>query len=176
MTFFGMEQLARRLWEHFTVKKTWAKSVLEMRRKRGKKECGSRSRRTKRSWSSSSTTGTCTVKVYLCVVHETRECHNEVEAEDEGRSSIAQDTLLESIDFREENYCAEWRSKGCYPLVRGSLLFRLRTTFGSVEHGKKPCTWWCAACGGQNDRRAPNGNLVVQDSTDPRGAHCEYIF
>ena len=32
------------------------------------------------------------------------------------------------------------------------------------------CCWWCAACGGQDDRRAPNRLLVLQDSVDPREA------
>ena len=35
---------------------------------------------------------------------------------------------------------------------------------------KKQCNWWCAACGGQYDWRAPNRFLVIQDSTDPREA------
>ena len=46
--------------------------------------------------------------------------------------------------------------------------FRLRTTFGGSWLGmKKPCSWWCAACGGQYDWMAPNTMLVIQDSTDP---------
>ena len=32
---------------------------------------------------------------------------------------------------------------------------------------KKQCSWWCAACGGQYDWRAPNRVLVIQDSVDP---------
>ena len=46
----------------------------------------------------------------------------------------------------------------------------LRTTRGgSSGHGKKQCSWWCAACGGQY-WRAPNRILVKQDSTDHREA------
>ena len=40
----------------------------------------------------------------------------------------------------------------------------------SSEHGEKQCGWWCAACGGQYDWRAPNRVLVIQDSTDQREA------
>ena len=46
----------------------------------------------------------------------------------------------------------------------------------SSQHGegnnrtKKQCKWWCAACGGQHDWSAPNGVLVIQDSTDSRDA------
>ena len=35
----------------------------------------------------------------------------------------------------------------------------------------KECNWWCAACGGQYDWRAPNRLLVRQDSVDPREAN-----
>ena len=37
-------------------------------------------------------------------------------------------------------------------------------------HGKKQCNWWCAACGGQYDLKAPNRVLVIEDSTDCREA------
>ena len=37
---------------------------------------------------------------------------------------------------------------------------------GSSNKRKKRCNWWCAACGGQYDRRNPNRVLVTQDSTD----------
>ena len=51
---FGMEQYVRRMWEHFTVKKAWARSVIlvESGKKKGKKEykaIGKRSRHTRRS-------------------------------------------------------------------------------------------------------------------------------
>ena len=56
--------------------------------------------------------------------------------------------------------------------------FRLRTTSDGCHRGaatstkknEKHCHWWCAACGGQYDWRAPNRVFVVQDSTDPREA------
>ena len=32
------------------------------------------------------------------------------------------------------------------------------------------CNWWCAACGGQYEWRAPNRILDTQDSVDPREA------
>ena len=50
--------------------------------------------------------------------------------------------------------------------------FRSRTALGwvSTGHGKKPCSWWCTACGGQYDWRAPNRVLVTQDSMDHREA------
>ena len=36
---------------------------------------------------------------------------------------------------------------------------------------KKQRNWWCAACCGQYDLRAPNRVLVIQDSTDSREAN-----
>ena len=47
-----------------------------------------------------------------------RECYDEVEAEDEGRLSIAQDILRKSTEFRKENYGAEWWCRECYPPER----------------------------------------------------------
>ena len=35
---------------------------------------------------------------------------------------------------------------------------------------QEQCIWWCAACGGQYDWRAPNRILVIQVSVDPREA------
>ena len=51
---------------------------------------------------------------------------------------------------------------------------RLKTTFGGFRLGteKKQCIWWCAACGGQYDWKAPNRVLVVQDSRDRRDEKC----
>ena len=46
----------------------------------------------------------------------------------------------------------------------------------STEHGdvhkkeKRQCNWWCAACGGQHDRRNPDRILVIRDSTGRREA------
>ena len=42
--------------------------------------------------------------------------------------------------------------------------------FQHGAHGKKHCNWWCAACGGHDDWRAPNRVLVIRDSVDPREA------
>ena len=62
----------------FYHEKTRARSVLvdtEKRKgKKGEKVFGNRSRRTKRSWSLSSTAGTCALKVYHCV-HTAQESH-----------------------------------------------------------------------------------------------------
>ena len=123
-----MEQSVRGMWEHFTITKAWARTVLvdvEKERQDGQKAVGNRRDRTKTSWSLSGTGVTCALKVYLCVVHTTqggqvigktlwktsskmagsahgvkvRECYNEVEAEDEFRLSIKQDILRQSTDF-----------------------------------------------------------------------------
>ena len=40
----------------------------------------------------------------------------------------------------------------------------------SAGHGKKHCNWWCGACGGEYDWRAPNRVFVIQDSADHRSA------
>ena len=49
---------------------------------------------------------------------------------------------------------------------------RMKTTFWWISsgHGKKQCNWWCAACGGQYDWKAPNRILVIQSGTDFRDA------
>ena len=103
-----------------------------------------------------------------------RECRDEVEAEDEGRLSIAQDTLRRSTDFLGRFLAQSSGARGvtlsyvcphchCFPLED-------YTWWVSAGHGQKPCSWWCAACGGQYDWRAPNRILVIQDSTDHREA------
>ena len=40
----------------------------------------------------------------------------------------------------------------------------------SSGRGKKQCSWWCAACGGQNNWKAPNRVWVIRDCTDRREA------
>ena len=42
-------------------------------------------------------------------------------------------------------------------------VFLWMTRFGGDgNHRKKHCNWWCAACGGQYEWKAPNRILVVQ--------------
>ena len=126
---FGMEQTVQRIWEHFTMKKGWARTVLAVaERERGKKgENGFGTSRSTKSWSLSLTAGICAFKVYqvrrayyagksgdsaghleefreddmlsVWASIKVRECYNEVEAEDEGRLSIAQGILRKSTDF-----------------------------------------------------------------------------
>ena len=54
--------------------------------------------------------------------------------------------------------------------ARTAIVSLWMTTFGLVSTGhgygnnrkKKHCNWWCGACGGQYEWRAPNRILVVQ--------------
>ena len=103
---------------------------------------------------------------------EVRECYNEVELEDEGRISIAQDILGKSTDFLRRLIAPSDGAGGvtlsyvcphCHCLQLEDYIWCV-----SSGHGKKQCNWWCAACGGQCDGRAPNKVLVIQDSTDHR--------
>ena len=49
---------------------------------------------------------------------------------------------------------------------------RLKTTSGGFfsAYGKKQCNWWCAACSGQYNWKAPDRVLVKADGTDRREA------
>ena len=109
-----------------------------------------------------------------------RECYNEVEIEDEGRVSVAQDILRKSADFLRRINAPSDGVGGvtlscvcphchCFPLE--DCIWWV-----SSEHGdgnkktKKQCNWWRAACGGQHNWEAPNAVLATQDSTDRREA------
>ena len=95
-----------------------------------------------------------------------------MEAEDEGRCSIAQDTLRNSTDFLGRFLAQSGGAGGVTsPYVCPHChCFPLEDYTWWVSAGQKPCSWWCAACGGQYDWRAPNRILVIQDSTDHREA------
>ena len=58
----------------------------------------------------------------------------------------------------------------CVPSLSPTPAGRLHLVISPSGHGKKPCSWWCAACCGQYNVRAPNRMLVIQDSTDRREA------
>ena len=110
-----------------------------------------------------------------------KESYDKVAMEDAGGLSIAQDILRESTDFLRRIIVPAPASRGvtlsrvcphcrCLPLE--DYLWWV-----SSGHGKKQCGWWCAACGGQYDWRAPNRILVIQAGVDPREAkvfraHC----
>ena len=89
---------------------------------------------------------------------EEGECHDEVEAEDDGRSSVAQDVLRKSTDFSRRITAPNGGAGGatlsyvcphchCFPLED-------HIWWVSAGHWKKPCSWWCAACAGQYDCKA----------------------
>ena len=72
---FDMEQIARRMWGHFTIKRVWPRSVLvdaEKERQEGIEGDWKQASTHKRSRSLSSTAVTCALKVYYCVVHTTQ--------------------------------------------------------------------------------------------------------
>ena len=132
----------------FTVKKAWARSVVAELEKKGKT-----GKKARESRSLSGTAVTCALKVYQCVVHtqfgqvngkhcleefvkdgrfsvsasvKVRECYNEVEAEDEGRLSIAQDILRKSTDILRRIIA---------PNDGIVIAFRLSATFGGSPLG-----------------------------------------
>ena len=60
----------------------------------------------------------------------------------------------------------------CRTCALTAIASRLRTAFARCPsgHAEKQCNWWCAACGGQHDSRAPNRVLLLHDTVDPREA------
>ena len=98
-----------------------------------------------------------------------RECYNKVEQEEEDRQSIAQDILRKSTEFMRRSIVpVEGQGGVALSYVCPHChLFPLEDHIWwiSFGHGQKQCNWWCAACGGQYDWRAPNRVLVMQDST-----------
>ena len=89
-----------------------------------------------------------------------RECFCEVEQEDEGRLSIAQDILRKSTDFLRRVIAPVDEMEG----VTLSFVCPHCHCFPEM------CNWWCAACGGQCDWKAPNRVLVIQDGMNRRNA------
>ena len=106
-----------------------------------------------------------------CAFNKIKESYDKVASEDIGRLSIAQDILPKSTDFLRR-ITAPASGVGVltlsYVCPRCFDVFRLRMTSGGVtghddgnNRKKKQCSWWCAACGGQYDWRAPNRLLVT---------------
>ena len=56
-------------------------------------------------------------------------------------------------------HCATALAEGRARTFRRGLSCQLKDREGHYK-------WWCAACGGQFDRRTPNSALVLQESTD----------
>ena len=99
-------------------------------------------------------------------------CDKVVALEVIGRLSIAQDILRKSTDFLRRS-CAPVDGMGGVTLSHvcpHRNFFPLDDHMWWVSTGhrdggnrkKKHCNWWCAACGGQHDWRAPNSKQVIQ--------------
>ena len=89
-------------------------------------------------------------------------------AKDEtGPFGIVQENPTKNTDFLRRT---QWEKSLCPVFARTATVSPLEDYiwFVSSRHGdgnnrkKKHCNWWCAACGGQYEWRAPNRILVVQ--------------
>ena len=80
-----------------------------------------------------------------------RECHSEVEQEDDGRKSIAQQILYNSTDFLRR-IIVPVEGQGGITLSYVCPIAHY-IWWVSSAHRKKQCNSWCAACGGQYDRK-----------------------
>ena len=92
--------------------------------------------------------------------------------DDIGRLSIAQEIPRKSTDFLrriiapvdgEVSHVLPYVCPrcGCFPV--DDYIWWVSTGHGDGNNRKKKhCNWWCAACGGQYEWRAPNRILVVQ--------------
>ena len=117
--------------------------------------------------------GVCTC-AKITIRGSQRESCSEVVQEDVDRQSIVLEILLTSTDFLRR-ICVPVEGQGavsmsyvCPHCHRFSLEDYI--WWVSAGHGNKQCNWWCAACGGQYNWKAPNRVLVKQDSTDRREA------
>ena len=104
-----------------------------------------------------------------------RECDSEVEQEDEGRLTVAQDILRKSTDFLRRIITPVTGQGGvslshvCPPCHRHPLA-DLHPVGFQRGTGKKQCNWWRAACGGQYTWKNSNRVLLIEDSADPSEA------
>ena len=112
--------------------------------------------------------------------NKVKESNCKVASEDIGRLSIAQDILRKSTDLLRRIIAPASGVGGailshvcphcdCFSLE--DYIWWMSSGHGDGNNRKKKqCSWWCAACGGQRDWRAPNRLLVIQDSVDLREA------
>ena len=99
---------------------------------------------------------------------------------DIGRLGIAQEILRKSKDFLRRIIAPVDGMGGvtlsyvcpncnCFPL--DDYIWWVSTGHGDGNNRKKKhCNWWCAACGGQYEWRAPNRILVVQHGVNANEA------
>ena len=109
-----------------------------------------------------------------------KECYEKIESEDVCLLSIAQDILRKSKALLRRSVAPNDGVGGvtlsyvcplchCFPLE--DYIWWVSSGHGDGKEKKtKQRNWWCAACGGQYDWRAPNRVLVVPDSAGPREA------
>ena len=101
-----------------------------------------------------------------------REAYDKVAIENIARLSIGHDILRKSTDFLRRIITPVDGMGGvtlsyvcphcnCFPL--DEYIWWASTGHGDGNNRKKKhCNWYCATCGGQYERRAPNRILVVQ--------------
>ena len=93
-----------------------------------------------------------------------------------GVSSIAQENLRKSTDFLRRIIASVGNGRpyvcphcSCSDLD-DSIWWVSSGRGDGNKRKKKHCSWWCAACGGQYEWRAPNRILVVQLSANANEA------
>ena len=109
-----------------------------------------------------------------------RESHEKVAKDEIGRLGISLEILRQtlsscggssrqSMEREESPYRTFFPYCNCFPLK--DYNWWLSSGHGDGNNRKKKyCSWWCAACGGQNEWRAPNRILVVQLGTNANEA------
>ena len=105
-------------------------------------------------------------------IERLQEAYDKVALEDIVRLSIAHDILRKGTDLLRRIIAPGDGMEGvtlsyvcphctCFPL--DDNIWWVSTEQGDGNNRKKKhCNWWCAACGGQYECRAPNRILVVQ--------------
>ena len=113
-------------------------------------------------------------------MQDSRAPYDRVASEDIGRLSIARDILQKSFDFLRRiiapivgmgGATLSYVCPHCNRFSVEDYIWWLSTGHGDGSNRKKKhCSWWCAVCGGQYERRAPNRILVVQLGTNANEA------
>ena len=99
--------------------------------------------------------------------------------EDDQRKSIVQNVKQKGTDFLRRiivpvegqgGVMLSYVCPHCHRLPLEGYIWWVSMVHGDgSKNKKKQCDWWCAACGGQDNWRAPNRVLVMQDSAGQRG-------
>ena len=186
----------RGMWEYFTIKRAWAK-------KKGIGGCRKRkARRNTRSVAArvSLQRSLEQVKGYPdtdCSAHIMGRAFHAVKSGNwEGFKEEFQKKQVQRMDLCRAQRSSREGLRSCRPSIAQDILRKSTTDFlrriiapvdaavaslwkdqirwVSSWHGKRQCSWWCAACG-QDDWRAPNRILVIQLSPQTKRKSLEHM-